>query len=117
MANPVSRWTGFPKLSNPAPVQEQLWRNIIRPRFVDNGCFRHMTGDISQLHFIHSLMESMCPLRERRKDDHTNGNQIQNGFSVPASSHGVLNLVYFVNFYVFLYCFKFVHFVLLHAQI
>ncbi|KAL4573443.1 hypothetical protein LXL04_020249 [Taraxacum kok-saghyz] len=28
---------------------EQLWRNVIRPWYVDSGCSRHMTGDISQL--------------------------------------------------------------------
>ena len=30
-------------------MQEQLWRNVIRPWYVDSGCSRHMTGDISQL--------------------------------------------------------------------
>ena len=50
--NPVSKWTGFPKPTNPALVQEQSWRNIIRPRFGDNDGSKHQTGDISRLHFI-----------------------------------------------------------------
>ena len=30
-------------------MQEQLWRNILKLWYVDSGCSRHMTGDISQL--------------------------------------------------------------------
>ncbi|XP_052625893.1 uncharacterized protein LOC128132926 [Lactuca sativa] len=33
----------------------QLWRNIVRPWYVDSGCSRHMTGDISQLSEIQSF--------------------------------------------------------------
>ncbi|XP_052622759.1 uncharacterized protein LOC111896584 [Lactuca sativa] len=33
----------------------QLWRNIVRPWYVDSGCSRHMTGDISQLSKIQSF--------------------------------------------------------------
>ena len=36
----------------PCIVQEQLQRNVARPWYVYNGCSRHMTGDISQLHAI-----------------------------------------------------------------
>ncbi|KAL4567691.1 hypothetical protein LXL04_023283 [Taraxacum kok-saghyz] len=34
---------------------EQLWRNIIRSWYVDSGCSRHMTRDISQLNNIHPI--------------------------------------------------------------
>ncbi|KAI3708432.1 hypothetical protein L2E82_37601 [Cichorium intybus] len=34
---------------------EQLRRNIIRPWYVDSGCSRHMTGDMSQLHNVENF--------------------------------------------------------------
>ncbi|KAL4582814.1 hypothetical protein LXL04_007375 [Taraxacum kok-saghyz] len=62
---PIYRWVlkvpKVPTISTPEIVQilnntpdkvlksEQLWRNVIRPWYVDSGCSRHMTGDISQL--------------------------------------------------------------------
>ena len=36
-------------------MQEQLRRNVIRPWYVENGCSRHMTGDISQLYDIQNV--------------------------------------------------------------
>lgn len=39
----------------PLIVQGQLRRNVARPWYVDNGCSRHMTGDISQLNDIQNF--------------------------------------------------------------
>ena len=39
----------------PQLVQEQLWRNINRPWYVDSGCSKHMTWGISQLHDIQTF--------------------------------------------------------------
>lgn len=36
-------------------MQEQLRRNVIKPWYVDIGCSRHTTGDISQLHVIQTI--------------------------------------------------------------
>ena len=36
-------------------MQEQLKRHVTRPWYVDSGCSRHMTGDISQLNNIQSF--------------------------------------------------------------
>ena len=39
----------------PLILQGQLRRNVVRPWYVDSGCSRHMTGDISQLSEIQSF--------------------------------------------------------------
>ena len=39
----------------PHILQGQLRGNVVRPWFVDSGCSRHMTGDISQLNNIQSF--------------------------------------------------------------
>ncbi|XP_052622736.1 uncharacterized protein LOC128128015 [Lactuca sativa] len=51
-------------LSNPSlpPSERQLRRNVVHPWYVDSGCSRHMTGDISQLSEIQSFNGVMFPL-------------------------------------------------------
>jgi hypothetical protein len=53
--NPALKRSGLQSLINPAFVQEQLRRNISRPWYVDSGCSRHMTGDLSQLSNIQEI--------------------------------------------------------------
>jgi hypothetical protein len=84
MENPVTKWTGFPKPTNPAPVQEQPWRNIFRPWFVDSGCSRHMTGDISHLDDIQTINDGYVSFAGKEKrEDHADGDRnkrcVENG--------------------------------------
>ena len=78
MVNPVTKWTGFPKLTNPAPVQEQLWRNIFTLWFVDNGCSMHMTGDISNLHVIQTINDGYVSFAGK-KGEITQMGTVRNG--------------------------------------
>ena len=55
MVNPASKWTGLQRPTNLVLCDGQLWRNIIRLRFVDNCSSRHMIGDISHLYQIQNL--------------------------------------------------------------
>ena len=79
MVNPVTKWIGFPKLTNPAPVQEQLWRNIFRPWFVDSGCSRHTTGDISHLKEIQIINEGYVSFAGKEKGKITQMGTVTNG--------------------------------------
>ena len=79
MVNPVTKWTGFPTLTNPAPMQEQLRRNIIRPWFVDSGCSWHMIGDISQLHDIQIIKGGYVFFAGQEKGKITQMGTVTNG--------------------------------------
>ena len=79
MANPVTKWTGFPNLTEiPHLVQEQLWRNVIRPWYVDSGCSMHMTGDISNLHVIQTINDGYVSFAGKEKGNITQMGTVRN---------------------------------------
>ena len=100
MANPATKWTGFPNLNKiPHIVQEQLWRNVIRPWYVDSGCSRHMTGDISQLTEIQNYNGGYVSFAGGENGKITQRGTVTNGILqfdnvnfVPELKHSLLNV-------------------------
>ena len=60
-------------------MQEQLWRNIARPWYVEIGCSRHMTGDIPQQHEIQTFNGGYVPFAGGEGGKTTQRGTVSNG--------------------------------------
>ncbi|XP_076883438.1 uncharacterized protein LOC143532205 [Bidens hawaiensis] len=88
----------LPILNNNA-TNEQLWKHIFRPWFVDSGCSWHMTGDISQLSDIQIFNGGFVSFAGREKGKITQKGTVSNGVLkfenvnyVPELKHSLLNV-------------------------
>ena len=63
----------------PLILQGQLRRNVVRPWYVDSGCSRHMTGDISQLNGIQTFNGGFVSFAGREGGKITQRGTVTNG--------------------------------------
>ena len=80
-------------------MQEQLRRNVSRPWYVDSGCSRHMTGDISQLNDIQIIDGGYVSFAGGDKGKITQTGTVSNGVLkfegvnfVPELKHSLLSV-------------------------